>query len=421
MKTNKALIITMTALIFIITAAAVSAAPLSPGLDVIAEDSAMIKAGMTGSDITFALTDFKNATCSDVSRGITVTGVPSADEGTLMLGSVAVTAGQSLPSDSLDRLRFVAEDGVSASSFSFTTGNSYNYECVIKLIGKMNAAPVIADGGAVSVWTQKDVSFFGCLSGYDPDGDAVEYEIVSYPSKGIVAVTDRAAGDYKYTPYDSATGTDQFTYRIRDEYGNYSETAVVKIEIDAPRSDVVFADMDEHPAKNAAIVMDALDVMKAEEADGKLYFKPDEKVSRMSFLKMAMDALGADKVPTVKETIFADDADIPADMKGYVSAAYSLGIVKGVSDDTGLFFMPNAPITKSEAAVILNNIIGAEPPETVPVFADSDSVPAWAKNAVYALSSLGIFGTRRGCISANAEMTRADCAELLTALGRKLR
>ena len=168
--------------------------------------------------------------------------------------------------------------------------------------------------------------------------------------------------------------------------------------------------------------MSARNVMSPVESEGELYFLPDEKVSRADFLKMAMDVLGADNVPTVKSTIFDDDGDIQEELKGYVASAYYLGIIKGVNEDTGLYFRPNSAITRSEAAVILNNIIGAEPPETVPVFADSDSVPAWAKNAIYALNSLGIFGTTEGGrLDASAEMTRAHCAELLLGLTRAIK
>ena len=289
------------------------------------------------------------------------------------------------------------------------------------MIEARNSAPVISSDKSVSVWTQKDVSYYGTLAGYDPDGDSVMFEIVDYPTKGIIALTDRETGSYKYTPYASVGGTDSFTYRVRDEYGNYSGIASVQIEIDPLESDIVFADMDEHPAKNAAIVMSARNVISPIESDGALYFMPDTKVTRAEFLKMAMDALGADNVPTVKKTIFADDADISDDLKGYVASAYYLGIIKGINEDTGLYFRPASTITRSEAAVILNNIIGAEPPETVPVFADSDSVPAWAKNAIYALNSLGIFGTTDGGkLSASAEMTRANCADLLLGLTRAI-
>ena len=65
-------------------------------------------------------------------------------------------------------------------------------------------------------------------------------------------------------------------------------------------------------------------------------------------------------------------------------------------------------------AVILNAIIGADEPETVPVFADHSSVPVWAQGSLYALSNAGIFtGTGSGNLSPNASLSRAQTAQIL--------
>ncbi len=397
------------------------AAPLSPALDIIAAESEMVMATMRGGEVKFSESDFARATGTESVDSIKITEVPAASDGTLMLGNMAVSAGQQIDGDSLGRLRFVPA-GEKSSSFTFTTGGSYEYECVIRMLASANKAPTTKSGKTVEVWTQKDISYYGTLSGYDPDGDKIIYEIVDYPTKGIAVMTDRDHGDFKYTPYAAVTGTDSFSYRVRDEYGNYSDIATVEIEIDKPESDIVFSDMSDHWAENAAIVLAGEGIMNGKTVDGKLCFAPDEKVSRVDFLKMAMDTLGAANVPTVETTVFADNADIPAELRGYVQAAYALGIVKGVREDTGLYFHPNFPVTRSEAAVILNNIIGVDVPASVPVFADGGDVPAWAKGAIYALNSVGIFNsTGSGNISARSELTRAQTANLLLAVMRTVK
>ena len=59
-------------------------------------------------------------------------------------------------------------------------------------------------------------------------------------------------------------------------------------------------------------------------------------------------------------------------------------------------------------------IVGADEPETVPVFADHSSVPAWAQGSLYALSNAGIFtGTGSGNLSPNASLSRAQTAQIL--------
>ena len=77
-------------------------------------------------------------------------------------------------------------------------------------------------------------------------------------------------------------------------------------------------------------------------------------------------------------------------------------------------FKPDEKITRAEAAVILNSIIGAGEPDTIPVFLDNSAVPAWAKSSIYALTNEGIFkGTGEGNISPNAVLSRAQTAEIL--------
>jgi len=83
-------------------------------------------------------------------------------------------------------------------------------------------------------------------------------------------------------------------------------------------------------------------------------------------------------------------------------------------EDGLLCFNPKDNITRAEAAVILNAIVGAESPDVVPVFADSGTVPAWAKSSIYALTSVGVLsGTGNGNFSANEAVSRAEVAQML--------
>ena len=52
-----------------------------------------------------------------------------------------------------------------------------------------------------------------------------------------------------------------------------------------------------------------------------------------------------------------------------------------------------------------------------PVFADASTIPAWAEDAIYALTSLGIIsGTGNGYVSPYEEIDRAQVAEMLAAV-----
>ena len=134
---------------------------------------------------------------------------------------------------------------------------------------------------------------------------------------------------------------------------------------------------------------------------------------------MAMQAVGVGSVPSVTDTGFADDADIPVNSKGYVSAAYSLGYIKGSTNAEGeLCFLPDEAITRAEAAVVLRRMVDAENAAVTPAFADASDIPTWASEAIATLSSMGVMTPSGGEISPNAALTRGQTAMMLSALRR---
>ena len=387
---------------------------LSPGFMNLAEDVTMVKAGLVSGEITFTAEDFTKA-LGTIPAGITVTALPPASGGTLFLGDAPVLTNQIISRDALHKLRFVPAKDCTEASFRFKSGGEYSIGCLLRYTDSVNLAPVITNTAAIAagLWTQQDITTYGTLSASDPEGDPITFEITRYPANGILRLTNPSGGDYCYTPCDGVTGEDSFSYVVRDSWGNYSEEVSVIIDIDKAAADLVFADMDGHWAHNAALVMAAENAMDVKSVGGELYFRPDEEISREDFLVTVMKALGAGEVEPCA-TVFADHAEISAEATGYIQHAYRLGIVKGVEENGGRYFKPTGSITRAEAAVILNAILGAEEPDTVPVFADQSSVPAWAQGSLYALSNAGIFtGTGSGNLSPNAALSRAQTAQIL--------
>lgn len=386
---------------------------LSPALRHLAEETCMIRSGLVSGEITFTSDDFERAVgCSPES--ITITALPPAADGTLYYGNMPAAVNQTLRMPSISQLRFVPADGCTESSFRFKADGDYSIACLLRYSDSVNSAPVIAPTDTViPVWTQQDITTYGTLTATDPEGDKLTYEIINYPEKGIIEITDPSDGDYRYTPCSGIRGEDSFSYVVRDEWGNYSEKATVFIDIDEAAADLVFADMDGHWAQNAALVMAADGVMDVDSSGGMLYFRPEEEMTREEFLVTVMKTLGAGEIEPCS-TVFADNSAISAEASGYIARAYDLGIIKG-SDEGGLLcFKPKENVTRAEAAVILNAIIGAEEPDVVPVFADSNAVPAWARGSLYALSNAGVFkGTGSGNISPNDILNRAQTAQIL--------
>ena len=128
---------------------------------------------------------------------------------------------------------------------------------------------------------------------------------------------------------------------------------------------------------------------------------------------MAMNAAGITDVNTSTQTVFADDADIPERMKSYIATAYDLGYIKGSELDGKLCFEPNREITRSEAAVMLANMLDAATPTVTPTFSDSQDIPTWAQASIYSLSFMGVLESSGGNISPTATVTRGDAAEIL--------
>ena len=78
-----------------------SAALVSPGISVIQKDVTMTKAGVAKNDIVFSAEDFKTALGAKENFSITVTTLPSVEDGVLKLGAVDVTPGETIPSEKI--------------------------------------------------------------------------------------------------------------------------------------------------------------------------------------------------------------------------------------------------------------------------------------------------------------------------------
>ena len=159
-------------------------------------------------------------------------------------------------------------------------------------------------------------------------------------------------------------------------------------------------------------------VMSGTQIGSQYYFHPEKNVTRAEFLVMAMNAAGISDVPTCYDTGFADDAEIPESMKGYVATAYALKYISGSIVDGELKFLPNEEITRAQAAVMVANIMGLEDVAVTPTFADGSEIPAWASEAIYSLNTAGILVTHDGYISATAKLTREETAAMLAAVMR---
>lgn len=380
----------------------VCAAILSPAMDVLAEEATMVKTAGAGENITFSDADFRQALGVTTYPDITILSLPAPTEGVLKLGGLRVSVGQSVHRTEISRLTFTpATPFVTEASFSFSAGNLLGGAalcCSMRFEEGENHAPTVEGADTSVFWhTRRNVSVFGTLAGYDPDGDTLEYLIVTYPTHGTLFVTGKSTGDFRYTPLSGYTGTDSFTYVVRDARGYYSAPATVKIQVDKKTMDLDFDDLEDADAPLAASLV-AAGVMGAEEENGRLCFRPEEKMSRAAFVVAAMKATGHAPAAAGRETCFDDNGDIPAPLRPYLAAAADAGYLVGEFSGGKLLCRPNDPITESEAYRILSRMTGSP-------------VGVTTGEAVEALAGLGcsVGATATG----GAALTRLRAAEIL--------
>ncbi len=256
--------------------------------------------------------------------------------------------------------------------------------------------------------TYQDVKVQGTLKATDPDGGKLTYEIVEMPKKGTVVLDEKDSSVFVYTPNQGKTGKDSFSFCAKDENGNISDSATVKMEILKGKKNVRYADMETHAAHAASIRLAEEGVFTGRQVGTEFFFEPDATVSRGEFLAMAMAAAGVDALETVNVTGFSDDADIPTWAKAYASEALNTGIISGKIENDRVVFSSDAPVTYNEAAAILNRLMAVSDADTA-AFAGSN-VPAWAVQSVTNLASVNVMGQVADC---GAALHRADAAKLL--------
>lgn len=384
---------------------------LSPGLAVVAEKYGMVKSGLASEDIFFTGEDFADALGVGKVSSVRIRSLPPESAGILKVGSERVEAGDKISRGKLSKLRFVP-GGAGECGFTFSVGSDgVVYECTVYALSEPNESPVITQPEAVATGVFSGVTYSGTLRADDPENDPVTFEIISAPKHGSVSLTDASRGYYVYTAEEGYTGADSFVAQAADKYGNKSNAVKQTLHVASFDSAYSFTDMKGHWAESAVMVCAEAGAVSAGEA-----FNPSEPVSRVEFLSMIMTAAGYDGF-SAAATGFADDAEIPAALRGTVAAAETIGIVSGIPMDGGVYFCPNNQITRAEASVMLARLTGLTTQNgALEVFAEraveDESVPAWASSSMASLLSEGILRGDGSSLAPYRAMTRAEAAQL---------
>ena len=224
------------------------------------------------------------------------------------------------------------------------------------LMGMGLANPAFAQGASpvaenLELKTYRGVSVGGRLSAYDPDGDAVAYEITTQPVKGSIVLEED--GSFVYTPKEKKRGRDYFGYKAKDAEGNLSQEATVLIRIEKQRKPVSYEDMEGRAGAYAAAELCESGLFVGDQIGGSYCFHPDRAVTKGEFLRLCMLAADQPLLEGVMRSGCSDDESLSPQMRQVVATAALTGIGR-----KGGAFLPDAPITKGEAAAMLNAALG---------------------------------------------------------------
>jgi hypothetical protein len=325
-----------------------------------------------------------------------------------MLGYGEVSVGPTVSRENLSYLSFVPSAAGGEAEFRFVPlgeqgAASYELCCRLSASEGVNCCPV-PKGSVTAVTTHASLSLSGTLSAEDPEGDALCFEVVSYPESGTLSL-DSASGRFIYTPQKGFHGEDHFVWRVQDAHGAFSEPCSVSVAVRELTTGYLFEDVPHNATHSAALLLAERGLMSGERMGGKQYFHPDRSLTRAAFVAVLMAAADI-KYPDAESTGYTDDAEIPKGMKGAIKHAREQGWL-----GTDSVFRPNEAITRAEAASIAARVLGLSAPGYGDAVRDHAGIPVSAVDALYAAYEGGYITTSAdGSLKHADALTRGDAA-----------
>ena len=216
--------------------------------------------------------------------------------------------------------------------------------------------------------------------------------------------------------FTAANAAGKTTGTLTVSYGQTSAELSVTVAAADP-----FADMKDHWAKSYVSEMYFDGVLAGSTgADGKLYYRPDDSMTRQEFVVALMRFMKVDTSGYRSVQLPFVDTDKIADWAAdAMKAAYSLGYVGGASSNGKLYGNPTSTITRQEAMVILaraQNLTESSDRTALSRFSDAALVADWAAESVSAMIERNIIGGSNGKLNPTGKVTRAEVAKMLYAL-----
>ncbi len=205
-----------------------------------------------------------------------------------------------------------------------------------------------------------------------------------------------------------ATNKSSVSGNISIAYNGITKTIPVQVGL----SEISYTDIQDHWAQNNIELLTEKGIVKGM---GNNQFLPDAQITRAQFLTMISNTIVGLDTNTAEAANFTDvqETDWYAP---YVNWAYEHKIISGNPDGT---FSPDAPITREEMAIILNNFTTSTGMTFSDIidsvsFIDENLVSPWALNGVIMVANTGIMNGRpEGNFDPQGFATRAEASKVV--------
>ena len=256
-------------------------------------------------------------------------------------------------------------------------------------------------------------------------GETVTYAITVQPTHGTIIQSGDSNSNYMYTPEKDYHGTDNFSFRL-ESGDKYSNSATVTIKRTEDTTDIIpfhYIDMQNHWANYSASHLAARGLIIGEEIGNRFYYHPNETMTRGDFMLflLSITESNVDANVDISNVTFADSKNTPDWLLEAAKVAYSRGIIKGSNTNGKIYLNLDKTITRTEAAVMISNILDDKSSTENIKYKDVAHIPSWALQSIKNLSAYKIIqGDLDGTFRPTGALTRGEGAELAFKLLKQL-
>lgn len=405
-STVAALLITVTAPVVQCSAAKGNGEDISPAIDWLRRNTKIEKSASRGSNVELNKSDFEKAVGADISY-ISLSSLPSPEDGRLCLNGVDVIEGQTIAISGLQYLVFAPTEKAKSAEFKVKCAvggwTDVDIPCRISITDSKNGSPTLA---SVSTETMSGICCVASPRIYDPDGDTAVLSVVKYPQNGSVRISGNKV---YYTPINGYTGTDTMIVVATDIYGNASPETELSFMVSKNTASIIFEDMKNDAAHAAAISLAEKSVVAFTQKDGKYYFSPAGSVSRIDFMVMLLSAAGVNTDTDLPVSLKFDDINNVNSAKlSYLKKAADMGII-GLGDKS---FSPDGAITRMTAAEWVCKLLKPSVKQP-PSFADMNGYTENERYYAAAVIGEGFMDINGSNFEPAKVMTKSDVAIVL--------